>query len=169
MENTYWNQAGKFQAQFYELSEKMTPSGPQPTVGMEMIRAACRLSYDFYNNGMGNNTSGAVNFLNEKSVLDDETYDNIYEFTRGQIYRGGYNGDRVQVSIEKMIDMVCSMIINNPQLLTIENTEDMFDYEDPEQEFCFSCDDLLDDNEEFGECYSCRHDESIWEEEEDYA
>lgn len=163
MENTYWNQAGKFQAQFFELSEKMTPSGAQETVGMEMIRAACKLSYDFYNNGMGNNTSGAVNFLNEKSVLDDETYDNIYEYSRGRVYEGRFKGDSLQVSIEKMIDMVCSMIINNPQLLTIENTEDMFDYEDEEQNFCDACGCVTENG------WTCEDCEEMWEEEEDYA
>jgi len=163
MENTYWNSTGKFQVQFDALSSQMTPSGPQPTLGMEMIRAACRLSYDFYNNGMGNNTSGAVNYLNEQAVLDDETYDNIYEYSRGRIYNGRFQGDSLQRSIEKMVDMTCEMIINNPQLLSIENEEDMFDYEDDEQNFCTECGDETDNG---WTCYDC---EEMWEDEEEYA
>jgi hypothetical protein len=133
MENIYWNRKGKHQEKFDELCEFMPSSGKCDTVAGEMIRSANRLAYDFYNNGMGNNTSGAINFLRNKSVLDTETYKTIYEYTRGRIYRGRFDGDSLQVAIERMIDMTVEMIIHNPVLITMANVEDMFDYEEPEE------------------------------------
>jgi hypothetical protein len=135
MENTYWNGQGKFQAGYNELVKLMPGSGRADTVAGEMIRAVSRLGYDFYNNGMGNNTSGAANFLREKGALDPKTYETIYEYTRGQLYRGRYNGDSLQLAIERATDMTVEMITRNPVLITMSNTEDMFDFEDAEEHY----------------------------------
>lgn len=130
MENTYWNRKGKHQETFDELCKLMPMMGKCDTIAGELIRSANRLAYDFYNNGMGNNTSGAVNFLFAKSVIDPETYGTIYEYTRGRIYRGKYDGDALQVAIERTVDMTVEMIKNNPTLITTKNVEDLFSYED---------------------------------------
>ena len=121
MENTYWNGNGKYQAEFDELLDLMPGSGKSDVVAGELIRAANRLAYDFYNNGMGNNTSGAINFLDYYGVLDmDRTniFGKIYEYTRGRIYHGNYNGDELQTAIESMIDMTVEFIQANPHLKT---------------------------------------------------
>lgn len=135
MQNTYWNQKGRFQSEFDELCKLMPPSGCCDTVAGELIRSANRLAYDFYNNGMGNNTSGAANFLREKGAIDPETYATIYAYTRGTIYRGHYEGDSLHTAIERAIDMTVEMIIRNPVLITQANTEDQFDYEDEFEQF----------------------------------
>jgi len=96
-----------------------------------------RLGYDFYNNGMGNNTSGAANFLREKGAIDSDTYDTIYEYTRGQLYRGRYNGDSLQLAIERATDMTVEMITRNPVLITMSNTEDLFDFGDADEHYEF--------------------------------
>ena len=136
--------------------EQFVPaSGNCATFAGEMVRAVSKLRYDFYNNGMGNNTSGAVNFLFAKDLISRELYDEIYPWTRGKIV---YSCEGpLQVAIEKMTDTVCDNLDMNLVHFNVPNSEDMFDYEDPEQEFCFSCRELLDDDEEYGECYSCRH------------
>lgn len=144
MENTYWNRQGKFQTQFDELIKLMPMSGNSDVVAGELIRAANRLAYDFYNNGMGNNTSGAVNFLKHHSAIAPEVYDVIHPWTTGRIYNGDYEGDALQVSIERMIDEVVEMIVRNPQLITMENTDDIFNYEEREQRF-------YDDEEDYDE------------------
>src|SRR6056300_255501 len=117
MENTYWNKQGKYQEDFDRLIKLMPDYGPAPTVGGEMMRAANRLVYDFYNNGMGNNTSGAINYLDRQGVMDrDNTnvFGVIYEYTRGRVYSGGYNGDSLQTAIEKMMDMTIEQLLNQP-------------------------------------------------------
>lgn len=133
MQNTYWNHKGRFQAEFDELIKLMPMMGNADTFAGELIRAANRLAYDFYNNGMGNNTSGAVNFLKHFSVIDDSVYETIYEYARGRIYNGCYEGDRLQVAIEQMIDQTVEMITRNPVLITQSNTRDIFDFQDPEE------------------------------------
>ena len=138
MDLTYWNNKGTYQADYDRLVQLMPMSGKCETVAGELIRAATRLTYDFYNNGMGNNTSGAVNYLDHLCVFD---YDNtnvfgkIYEYTRGKIYNGNYDGDELQMAIERMIDYTVQFILENPSLETQENTLDMFDFEDPEEHF----------------------------------
>lgn len=164
MENTYWSGNGKYQAAYEELVQKMPVSGKCDTVAGEMIRAASRLGYDFYNNGMGNNTSGALNYLSEQSAIDDDIYDAIYGYTRGRIYEGNYNGDSLQVAIESMVDQTVGMIVNNPVLMTIENNEDMFDYQEEEQSFCDDCGEEMEGWSQY--CSDCEY----WmEEEEEYV
>lgn len=135
MENTYWNHQGKYQAAYDELVKLMPAMGKADTVAGELIRSVSRLAYDFYNNGMGNNTSGAANFLREWSAIDADTYATIYEYTRGRIYQGRYEGDALQVAIEQAVDMTIQLITYNPSLMTMANSQDMFDYEDEFEQF----------------------------------
>lgn len=143
MQNTYWNKNGTYQAEYDRLVGLMPSVGNCETVAGELIRSATRLAYDFYNNGMGNNTSGALNFLSSKNAVTASDYATIYEFTRGRVYPGGYNGDQLHVAIESMIDTVVKHILDNPELETAANAEDMFDYSDPDQEFCDECGDEI--------------------------
>jgi len=133
---TYWNNNGKYQADYDRLVEAMPMMGKCDTVAGEMIRAASKLGYDFYNNGMGNNTSGAINFLDDQGVFDMDrtnTFGIIYENTRGKVYPGNYNGDGFHQAIERMIDMTVEYILAHPELETTPNEDDMYDYEDPEE------------------------------------
>ena len=162
MENTYWNGKGKYQEAYDSLAENMPAMGKCDTLAGELVRAASRLGYDFYNNGMGNNTSGALNFLDHHSVIDSDTYATIYEYTRGRIYNSRYDGDSLQLAIESMVDQTVGMIVHNPQLMTIENEEDMFDYEEEMQNFCDECG---DETEHGYLCYYCE--QSMEEDEEE--
>jgi hypothetical protein len=169
MKNTYWNGNGRYQADYNRLVELMPLMGKCDTVAGELIRAASRLGHDFYNNGMGNNTSGAVNFLLHKGAIDDETHNTIYEYTRGLIYGGHYEGDRFQVAMEHMVDSVIEFIRARPELETAENTEDMFSYEEPFQNFCEECGDETDGRGLYGSlCGYCEDTMLAEEEEEEY-
>lgn len=148
MENTYWNHKGKFQAEYEELFSLVPAMGKCDTVAGEMIRAVSKLDYDFYNNGMGNNTSGAANFLREQGAIDPDTYATIYKYTRGRLYQGNYNGDSLQVAMERAVDQTVEMILRNPQLMTMANDVDMHDLSDEEE--YFDDDDYYDEEEE---CY----------------
>ena len=118
------------------LFEALVPSsGPAETLAGEIVRACSKLRYDFYNNGMGNNTSGAINFLRDNSVVSPMTYESIYAFSRGRIYNGDYNlEDKLHKAIEKMSQNTIDMIAHNPVMRSIENKVDMFDFEDEEQD-----------------------------------
>ena len=119
-------------ATFERIWEELVPrEGNAATVAGEMVRAAGRLRYDFYNNGMGNNTSGALKFLREKGAIDKELFEYVLPYTTGRLYQGDYHGDFFHVAIDRIVEMTTKMVTFNPQLMTMENTEDMFDYEDP--------------------------------------
>ena len=138
MENTYWNNQGKHQSTYDRLLEQMPAQGASSTVAGEMIRAVSRLGYDFYNNGMGNNTSGAVNYLDKMGVFDyDRTniFGKIYDHSRGRIYTGSYDGDDLHLAIESAIDLTMQMIEEHPELETTTNRDDMLDYGDPDEVF----------------------------------
>lgn len=118
-------------ATFERIWEELVPrEGKCDTVAGEMVRAAGRLRYDFYNNGMGNNTSGALKFLREKSAIDRELFEYVLPYTTGRTYQGNYDGDFFHVAIDRIVEMTTKMVTFNPQLMTMENTEDMFDYSD---------------------------------------
>jgi hypothetical protein len=145
MDNTYWNDNGQYQAEYKRLIELMPASGGSTVVAGELIRAVSRLGYDLYNNGMGNNTSGAVNMLLELGAIDAEVHATIYPFTRGRLYAGNYTGDRVQLAIESAVDSTIEHILANPALETEPNPHDMFDWADEEEMFCEECGDSDDD------------------------
>lgn len=144
MENTYWNGKGKYQEDYERLLELMPASGKAATVAGELIRSMSRLSYDFYNNGMGNNTSGALAFLHLQGVFDNEDDDEcigvIHPYTRGRTYGGNYDGDKLQAAMEKMVDLALKHIKDNPELEIKPNEQDMLDlneeleYEDEDED-----------------------------------
>ena len=164
MNTTYWNQNGKYQAEYTRLVEAVPMMGNSETLSGEMIRAATRLAYDLYNNGMGNNTSGAINFLWNRDVISRETFNTIYPYTRGRHYEGTYNGDSFQLAIENMIDTTIEFILKN-NLESVKNDDDMFNYEDEEMRFCEECgDDICEYSNSI--CDDCEDNlNEMWEDE----
>lgn len=147
------------------FDELVPPSGKANSIAGEIVRAAAKLRYDFYNNGMGNNTSGAINLLKKYDVVENSTYDAIWDYSRGRIYNGRYNlDDLLHKSIEEMTQNAVTFVLNNPGLRDdMYEVIDMFDLEDEDQDFCACCG---CDLEYSGNAYMC---ESCHEEEEEYA
>lgn len=130
MENTYWNEQGRYQADYDRLLELMPGMGKADTVAGELIRACSRIGYDFYNNGMGNNTSGGLNFLRQHRVIDRRLHATLHPYTTGKHYRGKYKGDKIQMAIEELVDLTVKFIIDRPELETLPNHIDILDCED---------------------------------------
>jgi hypothetical protein len=62
----YWDNVGPRQADYDRLYKELVPgSGDAETVEGQLLRAASKLAWDFYNNGGGNNVSGALVYLKE--------------------------------------------------------------------------------------------------------
>ena len=130
--DTYWQGGGKYQDLFDELVESLPPRGKAATKAGEIIRAANKLMYDLWNNHMMNNTSSALQFLARQGVFPnaggDKVYATIYPYSLGP--RGNTpfvpeEGNHLCKAIERMVDISCKYIIDNPHLKTAENTEDM--------------------------------------------
>jgi hypothetical protein len=153
-ENTYWNSKGQYQSEFDRLIKLMPMSGNSNVVAGEMIRAANRLVYDYYNNGMYNNTSGALEYLYHKGVINQDTY---YELLP-ECVREGYTESNLDETLDGLVDSVIEHIHKYPHLETKENTEDIFDFQEDsvyEGEECYNCGETID-------CYSgctCEEDE----------
>jgi hypothetical protein len=133
MENTYSNETGAYQKDYDRLVELVPGMGEANTIAGEMIRAIGKLGYELYNNGMCNNSSGAVNMLRDKNAINQDTWETIYPFTRGRRYEGNYNGDSFQLAVESSIDQTIRYILDNPELETTPNTQDMFDWQDDDE------------------------------------
>ena len=153
-ENTYWNKKGQYQSEFDRLTKLMPMMGKSDVVAGEMIRAANRLVYDYYNNGMCNNTSGALEYLYTKRVVNYDVYKTLSPICATE----GYTSENLDEHLEQIIDNVVEHILANPDLETKENSEDMFDYQEDsiypegEEETCYQCGGEVD---YFGDCEEC--------------
>tara|TARA_B110000459_G_scaffold39932_1_gene43194 strand:- start:2802 stop:3320 length:519 start_codon:yes stop_codon:yes gene_type:complete len=164
MEHTYWNGNGKYQTEYDRLVELMPSSGKSETLAGELIRCVSKLGHELYNNGMGNNSSGAVNMLRSKGAIDAATHATIYPLTRGAIYNSGYNGDSFQLAVESAIDQTIEWILANDAAST-SNSDSMFNYEEEDQHFCEECGEEIDSAFGGHLCIDCEDLEMAWEEE----
>lgn len=153
----YWSHNGKHQAESERLAELMPMSGKCDTIAGELVRAYSKLYYDFNNNGMGNNTSGAVNFLLEQGAISEDTHAEIHHWTRGRIYEGNYDVTRgLAKDMEAMVNEVIEFILAHPELETTPNEDDMFNYQEDEQQFCETCGVEIEESCGWGwQCESC--------------
>jgi hypothetical protein len=83
--NTYWNNNGLHQVESERFNSLVPLMGKCDTVEGELNRAASKIYHDYYNNGFGNNWSGAWKFLYEhQDELKIETELNmLWDYRRG--------------------------------------------------------------------------------------
>tara|TARA_B110000261_G_C13058709_1_gene347231 strand:+ start:95 stop:628 length:534 start_codon:yes stop_codon:yes gene_type:complete len=147
---TYYVHEGKYQKQYDRLSKLIPDMGKADTVAGEMMRAAVCLSHELYNNGMGNNCSGAVNYLQAKDSITYDTWKTIYEYSRGRTYilqLASWQGPSFSAAMESLIDQVVFFIMMNPELEELENHTNMHDLEADMQQFCVVCKDLIEEDD----------------------
>ena len=140
MENTYWHydlpgiKHGAYQKDYDRLCKQQINMFIKiKTIAGEMVGAITMLAHDLNNNGLGNNTSHAVNMLRDRNAINQDTWETIYPFTRGRRYEGNYNGDSFQLAVESSIDQTIRYILDNPELETTPNTQDMLDWQDDDE------------------------------------
>jgi hypothetical protein len=135
MNNSYWNETGKYQAQYSEAWGKLIPTSGEAEEGLpEALRAISRIGYDYYNNGfcnlwhtwddgertMDSYYRGLVDYLQDyipatmfvelKNWLPSVHYDSI---------SWGNNGDWI---IDRIIDHIMEQIISS-NLLEASNVK----------------------------------------------
>lgn len=133
-----------YECKLNKLFEELVPcSGKAHTVAGEIVRATCRIGYRNYNDGdhidvgYGKETCNpAARYLMEKCgrAVEKAVMDAW----------GVYDDDLYDVAVEKLEKAVLNYLGQHPELKTTENTEDMWDYRDPEQDI----DDSYADDEE---------------------
>jgi hypothetical protein len=134
---SYWHNNAthsKWMEENYPLLVK--DSGPSDTIEGEMIRAVSRLNYDWGNNGMCNNTSGACNYLREIMDFTDEE-DESWDIVYAESNTGGYTSHPNLIEhITKVSDAVIEYVISkNGNYETLTENCDMFNFQDPDYEY----------------------------------
>lgn len=129
----FWNQQHPLYNQYETLYHRLVPSyGSADSEEGEMLRAASKLGYDYYNNGMCNNVSGAAKYLIERfkeydlGCLDELNI--LYAFSNNA---GPFSTDLdplITTVIAKLVEYIIS--VNGVYLAT---ADDMFDWQDPDR------------------------------------
>lgn len=130
----YWNNQGRYQAEFDRYTEQLMPaSGHADTVAGELVRSVNRIYYDAFNNGFCNNTSGALNFI-KRIMPADEALTPIYQMLAYRVNSGGYSSltPAVKDGLDTLVDKTVELLQNNPVLVATKNTNDMFDFQEPD-------------------------------------
>lgn len=137
---TYYTQEGKYQQQYDRLSKLIPDMGRADTVAGEMMRCLQRLSHEMHNNGMDNNSSGAVNYLLSKGCITVESWQLVEAYSRGRAFDERYMGVVLKDMLEGMIDQTVFFIMANPELEQEYNNTDMYEMEGSMQQYCSVCD-----------------------------
>lgn len=138
----YWSNEGERQAEFTALTEELMPAvGAAATFGGEVIRAVNRLYYEAFNNGWGNNVSGALNFLREFFVgaapaeLRPQIREDIATL-QPYVNPGHYVGDFGQ-SVNDALDRMCTNAViwikSDPDRAGLVNPVDMLELSDEDK------------------------------------
>lgn len=84
-EAKYWDESSPYMAEYQEFWEELVPrEGEADTLQGELLRMISRISYDYYNNGFGNDRSEEAQFLNQHANLfkpqmrDPNIWDTFY-------------------------------------------------------------------------------------------
>lgn len=133
MEKSYWNGNGTFQATYQKLYDALVPdSGSCANLEGELLRASCKLYYDYYNNGMCNNTSGPARFIMKKleAVLTPEVNSAILDIYY-ECNGGGYTSKDLENQLEVLADFIIVYIAGKNGEYQA-NSEDMYDFQEPD-------------------------------------
>lgn len=112
------------------FEELVPPTGKCESKAGEIIRAISKINYRFFNDGdrigvdYGNETCNAP-----ARYLCENTYDEI-EGLIADIW-GEWNEDTYEIRLDRLNELVADYVENNPQLRN-EETDDMLEYDDPD-------------------------------------
>lgn len=136
----YWNNTPE---EFNQLYKKLIPdSGACETLEGELLRSANRLYYDYYNNGFGNNVSGAENFLRNfggSSHKLMQSLNILHPYTRGanrELHNNPSLEQRVEIALDAMMDVIFYQVLaanNNNDFH--KSPGDMFDYSEKDDPY----------------------------------
>lgn len=131
-EANFWNNKHPLTPTYDRLYAKLVPEeGKCETLEGELIRAASRIHHDYYNNGFGNNWSGAYKYLDNYFGLTANERMFLKPYARGKIRkRQGANysdKDEVAIAIEGIMARVVWYVSAKEVSGFTPNPMDMFD------------------------------------------
>lgn len=130
-ETSFNNRNHPLSPTYARLCEKLVPGeGKCETVEGELLRAASRIYHDYYNNGFGNNWSGAYNYIDKHFGLKSPERKVLKPYARGKIRKRSETNytaqDPVAVALEGILEYIVQYAATKEKTLT-PNTEDMLD------------------------------------------
>jgi len=136
--NQEWGCPNELRAQYDKLSDELIPDmGKCETVNGELLRAANKICWDYFNNGWGcNNWSGAVIYLFRRLCLDQAVCDalsHVYGYSHGEpvadLEEQYTSGDIHAAACYVIMKAVLEAITANPA--PVPNAVDMYDLTEP--------------------------------------
>ena len=145
---TYWNNNGVHQADYDRLYAALVPmEGKCATIEGENLRAVSRIAYDFYNNGFGNNWSGAFNWLKRDFITSIE-HNLLSPYARGGATVTSYDfkdDSPLVIAIDAIVNrVVVYALVQEPKGFQ-PNSKDMFDFQEPDEPW----DDYIEDDYDY--------------------
>lgn len=129
---TYWHSNGMYQADYEVLAQKLLLGKSNAgTIEGEMLRAVTKLYYDYWNNGMCNNTSGPAKFLLK---MNDEYFLNV-GYALKQVYQECNTGNYTPVSLGEPLEEIFDSVVKHVSSVNgkyTETTLNMNDFADPD-------------------------------------
>lgn len=130
--SSFWNNSSVLSEDYNRLQEKLVPtSGKCDTLEGELLRASSRIYYDYYNNGFGNNWSGAYNFLDLYLGLKASEQKLLKRYSIGKICKRTNvmytENDEVATALEEIGERVVRYVLEIEKVGFTPNTIDMFD------------------------------------------
>jgi hypothetical protein len=127
----YWGSGEPHHNEYSALFKKLVkPSGTSDTVEGELLRAANKIYYDYYNNGFGNNWSGPLSFLVDHATFNMKKEESILDpYSTGKI--SGGDDPAIEAALDSLMDKVIAQIKAAGENLT-PNEEDMYDNQAPD-------------------------------------
>ena len=129
---SFYDKTHPLSAAYNEYWEKLVPaSGPCETLEGELLRAASRIMHDYYNNGFGNNWSGAFNFLDHNLGLIVRWRDTLKPYKCGRVAKNPMfdASDPIAVALEEIMENVVEYVTTANGDYN-KNPCDMFDWQE---------------------------------------
>jgi hypothetical protein len=141
---SFWNHDHPRQEEYQRLWDELVPdSGPCETLEGETLRASSRIYRDYYNNGFGNNWSGALTFLDEHMGMPRRIRDLLAPYARGQIreHGGGQYGlhDPMVPALEELAELAVDAAGHLPRrpspcdMLSLSEPDDFGQYDEEDE------------------------------------
>lgn len=131
-----------------KLYDELVPSyGKAQTLEGELLRAATHVNYDYYNNGMINNTSGPVRFLQQHLPQQGEEVKQALAHVYTHCNTGGF--ENMSEELPKSLTVILESVVNyvlGKEGKYVNSDYDMFDYEEPDADQYEEEDDYWEDD-----------------------
>jgi hypothetical protein len=146
----YWSDTPE---EFQQYWNALVPSeGPAKTVQGELLRAANKIYYDYYNNGFGNNWSGAMKFIHQH-LGHAPGLATLAPFSAGRMPRGAAQEKQIEIALDQMMDTVMATVRRangeyQPNSTDMYSLSDKREYNDDDEEDVYDYDDYDDDDDD---------------------